>query len=295
MDKVSNSFSTGKSIVSLLIAIAVDDGFISSIDEPVATYLSEFNNSEMKSITIRHLLTMSSGLEWEESGSNPFSDNAEAYYGWNLRKLVLSKKPIREPGQMFEYTSMSTQILGYVLEAATKQKMDKYLQDRLWRRIGTESDVFWSKDSEAGDLKAYCCMYAVSRDYARLGLLILNNGKFKNEQIIPEWYMNEAFVPNTALSTAQDIRNERYGLHWWVAPGDGDTLRYARGIHGQYVMVVPSKNLVVIRTGHKRTPDAIEVAQLKKEEVGPFKHPIGHPEDVFEYLKIAFRMAQSAN
>jgi CubicO group peptidase (beta-lactamase class C family) len=291
---VSNSFSAGKSVVSMLIAIAVEDGFIGSIDEPVASYLSEFNNTEMKNISIRHLLTMSSGLEWAESASNPFSDNAEAYYGWNLRKLVLSKKPVRKPGEFFDYTSMSTQILSYVLEAATKQKMDRYFQERLWRRIGSENDAFWSKDSENGDLKAYCCMYLSTRDYARLGLLILNNGVHKGEQIIPEWYMREAFVPDKSLNTKQDIPNERYGLHWWVAPGDGDTLKYARGINGQYILIVPSKDLVVVRTGHKRTPDATEVGMLSKEQIGPFKHQIGHPEDVFQYLKIAFRIAESA-
>lgn len=292
-ETVSNSFSAGKSIVSLLIAIAVEDGFIASIDDPVASYLSEFNNTEMNGISIRHLLTMSSGLEWAESASNPFSDNAEAYYGWNLRQLVLSKKPVRKPGEFFDYTSMSTQILSYVLEAATKQKMDQYFQERLWRRIGSESDAYWSKDSENGDLKAYCCMYLSTRDYARIGLLILNNGKHKGEQIIPEWYMQEAFVPDNSLATKQNIPNERYGLHWWVAPGDGDTLRYARGINGQYILVIPSKKLVVVRTGHKRTPDATEDSMLNKQQIGPFKHQIGHPEDVFEYLKIAFRITEA--
>ncbi len=292
MNKVSNSFSTAKSVVSLLIAIAVEDGWIQSVDEPVASYLPEFNNKDMNSITIRHLLTMSSGLEWSESGANPFSDNAEAYYGADLRKLVLSKKPIRKAGEVFEYTSMSTQILAYVLEAATKKPMEDYFQERLWRRIGSESDAFWSKDAEDGDLKAYCCMYLTTRDYARLGLLILNDGKYKNEQIIPEWYMNEAFMP-AKLTTLKNETNQRYGLHWWLVPGDGDTMRYARGINGQYVMIVPSKNLVVVRTGHKRTPDVQDAALLKNEQVGPFRHQVGHPPDVFEYLKIALRLAEN--
>lgn len=289
---VSNSFSTAKSVVSLLVAIAVEDGFISSIDEPVASYLSEFNNKDMSGITIRHLLTMSSGLEWSESGANPFSDNAEAYYGTDLRRLVLSKKPIRKSGEVFEYTSMSTQILAYVLEAATKKPMEDYFQERLWRRIGSENDAFWSKDIEDGDLKAYCCMYLTTRDYARLGLLILNDGKYKNEQIIPQWYMDEAFVP-AKLTTTQDAPNQRYGLHWWLAPGEGDTLRYARGINGQYVLVVPSKRLVVVRTGHKRTPDVLDASQLKTEQVGPFRHQVGHPPGVFEYLQIALRLAEN--
>lgn len=288
---VSNSFSTAKSVVSLLIAIAVQDGYIISIDEPVASYLSEFNNKEMNSITIRHLLTMSSGLSWSESGANPFSDNAEAYYGTALRSLVFSKKPLRKAGEIFEYTSMSTQILSYILEAATKKPMEDYFQERLWRRIGSEHDAFWSKDTEEGDLKAYCCMYLTTRDYARLGLLVLNNGRYKNEQIIPKWYMDEAFVP-AKLTTLQNEPNQRYGLHWWVAPGRGDTLRYARGINGQYVLIVPSKNMVVVRSGHKRTPDVLDPAFLKKQAVGPFQHAVGHPEDVFEYLQIAFRLAQ---
>ncbi len=290
---VSNSFSTSKSVVSLLLAIAVNEGFIGSFDDPVALYLSEFNNKEMKGITIRHLLTMSSGLEWSESAGNPFTDNAEAYYGTDLRKLVLGKKPIRKPGELFEYTSMSTQILCYVLESATKMRMGDYFQERLWRRIGSENDAYWSKESEDGDYKAYCCMYLTTRDYGRLGLLILNKGRYKSEQIIPQWYMDEAFVP-ADLGTMQNEPNQRYGLHWWLAPGDGDTLRYARGINGQYVLVIPSKNLVVVRTGHKRTPDVSEKDKLKPEQVGPFRHQIGHPTDVFEYLQIAFRISESA-
>jgi CubicO group peptidase (beta-lactamase class C family) len=291
---VSNSFSTAKSVISLLLAIAVEDGFIKSFDEPVANYLAEFNNAEKKGITIRHLLTMSSGLEWTESGANPFTDNAKAYYGTDLRKLVLSKKPIRKPGEMFEYTSMSTQVLCYVLEAATKKPMGDYFQERLWRRIGSESDAYWSKESEDGDYKAYCCMYLSTRDYGRLGLLILNNGNYQGDQIIPTWYMKEAFVPDTKLNTAQNEPNQRYSLQWWVVPGDGDTLRYARGINGQYVMVMPSKNLVVVRTGHKRTPDVLDKSMLKPDQVGPFRHQVGHPTDIFEYLQIAFRITESA-
>jgi len=289
---VSNSFSTAKSVVSLLLAIAVEDGFIKGFDDPVASYLSEFNNPEMKGITIRHLLTMSSGLEWAESAGNPFTDNAQAYYDSDLRNLVLDKKPVKKPGEIFEYASMSTQVLAYVLESATKMPMSDYFRDRLWRRIGSENDAYWSKDAEDGDLKAYCCLYLTTRDYARLGLLILNDGIYKNEQIIPKWYMAEAFVP-AALGTMQDEPNQRYGLHWWVVPGQGDTLRYARGINGQYVMIVPSKNLVVVRTGHKRTPDVFEKKNLRQGQVGPFRAQIGHPTDVFEYLKIAFRIEQA--
>jgi CubicO group peptidase (beta-lactamase class C family) len=173
---VSNTFSTAKSVVGLLIGIAIEEGYIGGLDESASLYIPEFDNGELRPITIRHLLTMSPGLNWHESGGNPFSDNAEAYYGKELTKKVLSQKPIRKSGEVYEYISSSTQLLTMILEKATGKNLSTYFGEKIWSKIGTGNQAFWSMDKEDGIEKGYCCLYATTRDFAKIGLLIQQNG-----------------------------------------------------------------------------------------------------------------------
>jgi CubicO group peptidase (beta-lactamase class C family) len=288
---VSNTFSTAKSVVGLLIGIAVDEGYITHIDEPASLYVKEWNKEGLKEITIRDLLTMSPGTDWHESGGNPFSDNAEAYYGKQLNEKVLQQKLIRKPGEVFEYVSGATQILTMIIENATGQTLSAYFESRIWSKIGTTSPAYWSLDKENGVEKGYCCLYATTRDFAKIGLLILQNGNWAGEQLISENYLQETFKPAT-LKTLTGKENQRYGLHWWVVPTSEDTIKYARGIQGQYIAVMPSKNIVVVRTGHNRTPDYKEVPE-DVEDFPYIIHPqVGHPPDLFEYLRMALRIGE---
>ena len=226
---VSNSFSVAKTLVALLIGIAVDEGHIKSLDESISVYIPEFKNTDKKAITIRHLLAMASGLDWKESGKNPLSDNAESYYGTDLRGHVTGQAVEIEPGKLFNYQSGNSQLLGFILEKATGVGLNEYAEEKVWKRIGAEHDAFWSLDKENGDEKAFCCMYATARDYGRLGQVILNGGKYKGVQIIPEDYFNEMVVP-TDLSTKEDIPNYRYGLHIWTYKSDNGQVNYCRGL-----------------------------------------------------------------
>ncbi len=289
-ETVSNTFSAAKSIVSLLIGIAVEEGYIGSIDEFIGEYIEEWNKAPYSKITIRDLLTMSTGLGWHESGGNPFSDNAEAYYGTDLEKLVLKQEVVEEPGKEFEYISSATQVLTIVLERATGLGLSVYFQDKIWSKIGSGSDAYWSLDKEGGIEKGYCCLYATTRDFAKIGLLIANDGVWKGERIVPEWYMKEAFVP-ADIKVKGGGDNHRYGLHWWVVPTEEDTVRYARGIQGQYIVVVPGRDLVVVRTGHKRASDYREIPPGFDDFPESIKPQIGHPGDLFVYLKVAMRLA----
>ena len=147
-ETVSNSFSMSKTLVAILIGIAIEEGKIEGLDVSASLYLPEFRNDERKKITIRHLLTMSSGLDWSESGKNPLSDNAESYYGWGLRELVTNQKLIDEPGKTFKYQSGNTELLGYIVEKATGKDLTKYAEDKIWSKIG----LLWTDSSPSSDL-----------------------------------------------------------------------------------------------------------------------------------------------
>jgi len=290
---VSNTFSAAKSMVGFLIGIAIEEGYIGGLDESASKYITEFDTDDLRPITLRHLLSMSPGLDWHESGGNPFSDNAEAYYGTDLRKKVLQQKPIRKSGEYYDYISSSTQLLAMVLEKATGETLSKYFQEKIWSKIGTSSPAYWNLDKENGVEKGYCCLYATTRDFSKIGILVNQNGNWDGEQIIPEWYMKESFTP-AAVKTLSEKPNQRYGLHWWVVPSDHDTVKYARGIQGQYIATIPSQNIVVVRTGHSRTPDYNKIPD-NADEFPPIIRPqVGHPPDLFIYLRIALRLSKEA-
>ncbi len=283
-ETVSNSFSAAKTLVSILIGCAVEDGDIKSLDEPVKNYIPEFSGKGKENITIRHLLMMASGLDWTESGSNPLSENAESYYGSDLWGLVNRQQVERKPGELFLYQSGNTQILGFILEKATKKDLAEYASEKIWKPIGAESDAFWSLDKENGDEKAFCCLYSTTQDFARLGVLLAHGGNWKGKQLIPAWYYKE-MIQNPKMSTEEGVPNTRYGLHVWTYNYQGHEVVYCRGIKGQYVIAVPDQDLVIVRTGNKRAPDVeFPKGNISDERRKALTPKIGHPEDLFEYL-----------
>jgi len=269
----SNSFSAGKAIVSLLVGIALDEGKIQSLDQPVGEYIPSYNEGLEKQLTIRHLLTMSSGLDWQESYSTPFSPTAQAYYGSDINSLMNDMKIIKEPGKEFEYLSGNTQLLAMVLEAAVGKRISHYASEKIWKRIGARDDALWNLDREDGMEKAYCCFNTNVRDFARFGQLILNNGMWNGERIISEEYLSEATSSKEYLSdvdTGEPV--DFYGFQWWIVNYNGHQIPYMRGILGQYIFVIPDKNAVVVRLGHKRSSE----------------YSGNHPQDVYDYLEGAF-------
>ena len=257
-ETVSNSFSAAKTVVALLIGIALDEGKIKSLDEPVYKFIPEFKSGGRNKITIRHLLMMSSGLDWEESGKNPLSENAESYYGTDLYGLVTRQHSIEKPGVRFEYQSGNSQLLGYIVEKTTNQDLSSYAQEKIWKKIGSEQNAFWSLDKKDGDEKSFCCMYACARDFGRLGRLILQKGKWDGKQIISESYMNEMFK-NPDLTTEEGVPNLRYALHIWTYLGD--------------------KNYEIPES-KKRDKEFV----LKNEA------KVGHPGDLFQIIKLGKKL-----
>lgn len=281
---VSNSFSVAKTVVAMLVGIAVEDGDIKSLDDPVYHYLKEFKTKGKDKITVRDLLTMSSGLDWTESGKNPLSDNAESYYGEDLKRLVMGQNTISKPGKVFKYQSGNSQLLGFILEKATGKDLSLYAQEKLWNKLGMEHDAYWSLDKENGDEKAFCCLYSVARDYGRIGQLFVNKGKSGTEQIIPDWYFKEM---NTLaqLTTEDGIPNYRYGLHTWYYNEENNEVNYCRGVSGQYIISQPKEDLLIIRLGNKRAPD-VKMGDHKANPKKISQYKVGHPSDLFEYLRI---------
>ena len=277
-NKLGNSFSMAKSVVSLLIGAAIQDGYIKSIDETVGTYLDEFKRNGKQNITIRQMLTMSSGLSWDESYINPFSDVAELYFDTDAKDLTLNKRKYEgESGQVFDYKSGDTQTLMYILKKATHQTVSDYASEKIWAKIGAESDAIWNlvgnMDSEE---KSFCCLFATTRDFAKLGKLINQNGTWNSEQLIDSNYVKE-FKSLAPLLKSNGVQNQCYGFQHWIYTGLPYQVSYYRGLRSQYIISIPKFNLVIVRTGEGVGP----------KWKGKLPNPMdGHRIDLPTYIEI---------
>ena len=250
----SNSFSMAKSIVSLAIGCAIDDGFIKNVDQPVNDFYPEFKGYNGKALTLRHLLTMSAGVDFDEAYSSPFSPTTKLYYGDDLQQIALGMKEIEEPGIHFIYQSGVTQLLALIVEKATGENISSYVSRKLWTPLNAEEDALWSLDKKDGIEKAYCCFNSNARDFARFGQLILNKGNWNGKQLVSESYIKEATTPDTNLICKEyNETNHCYGFQFWHLTYKGMEIPYMRGILGQYVFAIPELNAVVVRLGHKRS------------------------------------------
>lgn len=240
------SFSMAKSITSILVGIAIDEGLITSVNEPITNYVPELKEKGFEAVTIEHLLQMTSGIKFNESYYNPFGDAATYYYGTNLRKEITKMKLERKPGEKFKYSSGDTQLLGLVLERALKNKnITDYLQEKLWEPLGMEFDASWSLDRKKNGLeKTFCCINATARDFAKIGRLYLNKGKWNNQQIVSEDWVAQSTKIDTTNGSSWE-----YQYQWWLPTKTGDFM--AEGILGQLVYVHPEKNLIMVRLGKK--------------------------------------------
>jgi CubicO group peptidase (beta-lactamase class C family) len=242
------SFSVAKSFVSTLIGIAIDEGLIGSVTDPVTEYLPELSERDprFERITLRDLLTMSSGIRYEEQSLPlPWGDDVDTYYGTDLRDLGLSATQIvRPPGQEWIYNNYNPLLLGLVLERATGTSVSDYMARRLWQPLGAEADATWSLDSEgSGFEKMESGLNATPVDYARFGELFLLAGEWNGQRIVSEDWVREA--------TAADVTTDpagHYQYFWWIDTQRPDRF-YALGNFGQYIYVAPDAGAVIVRNG----------------------------------------------
>ena len=252
--RLSGSFSAAKSIVSLLMGSALDEGKIKSLDEPVGNYVDHFKTNGLEKVTIKDLLTMSSGTNYYEGDKSYFSLNAYGYYGDDLEHMVQMMEKKEEPGKFWQYRSGDTQVLGLVVEKVFGDNISNLVSERFYKPMGAEYDAFWLLDGEEKREKAFCCFNGVARDYARFGQLVLNNGKWNGKQIVSEKYIKEAISPASYLKDREESNApvDFYGYQYWILKHSGVTAIAQNGLFGQYVYIIPEKNAVVVRLGESK-------------------------------------------
>lgn len=240
------SFSVTKSYVSALVGIAIDEGYIKSINQPVTDFLPELKKGGFQKVTIKDLLEMRSGIKFNENYLNPFGKIAKFYYGLNLKKYTLHLKVVTDPGKIYNYQSANAQILAMVVERATGKRISDYLEEKIWKPLGMEFDGTWSLDSKKHrDIKAFCCINARAVDFAKFGRLYLDGGQWENREIISNQWIRESL---TVENDSRDIQGYPYTYFWRVTD---DHAFFAKGLLGQFIYVNPQKNIIIIRIGSK--------------------------------------------
>ncbi|WP_417610847.1 serine hydrolase domain-containing protein [Owenweeksia hongkongensis] len=243
----SNSFSMAKSIVTILIEIAIEQGYIKGWNEKVVTFLPELEGPYASDLELWHLSTMTAGLQWNEHYTNPFDITARAYYGNDIASLLYREVPvINQPGENYEYQSGAPQLLGLVLSKATGKTVSEFASEELWSKVGAMHDASWHLDHKDGNELTYCCFNSNARDFARLGKLMLNYGNWDGNQIL-----DSTFVAKAGHGVGVDY----YGWSFWIYNDLNTPVYYFRGILGQYIIVFPEKDLVVCRLGKRRLED----------------------------------------
>jgi CubicO group peptidase (beta-lactamase class C family) len=244
-ESLQTSFSVAKSFTATLVGIAIEEGSIGSLEDPVTVYLPELaeRDDRFGDITLQHLITMSSGLSFQD-GSSPWADPANTYYGIDLRSAAIDKPGIDgPPGVVFDYNDWDVILLGLVLERSTGLPVAEYAETRLWQPMGAEGAGSWSIDSEDhGFEKMFVGVNGRAIDFAKLGWLYLNDGRNGTRQVVPERFVAEATREDTSTDPAPE-----YQYLWWI---DHDRESYfANGDHGQFIYIDPNANLVIVRHG----------------------------------------------
>jgi CubicO group peptidase (beta-lactamase class C family) len=252
-----NSMSMVKTLLALLIGVAIDEGHIGSIQDPVSLYLPEWANDPRGDITLADLLYMQSGLRNDDRTDTLRSDLVQLYGGSDAQKVALRIPLEGTPGEVFDYSNFNSQILGIVLERATGESFGDYLSSRLWQPLGAGNGFLWL-DRPGGHAKPFCCFFAIATDWARLGQMLLHQGKVGNTQVIPAAWIRRMLHPSPLEPT--------FGLHIWLkarttdypavnlassAPFVADDTFYLDGRHHQRVYVIPSEELVIVRIGEE--------------------------------------------
>lgn len=246
-----NSFSMAKSFTSMAIGAAVDRGAV-AIDEPVATYLPRFNEGESKQMTVRHVLQMRSGIDFGESYANPFGYQAKAYFGKKLWELTEPYRASQPPGTEWKYEGGNTVILNEVLTAATGDVLSEAFSRDIWQHIGAEADAHWAIDREDGHERAFSAFFSTARDFARIGRLMMHKGNWNGRQLLSEAWVSASLEP-VGVRGVDGEPVDNYGFQWWLAPQHVRPWHFsARGMRGQYIVVLPEEELVVVRFGSKR-------------------------------------------
>ncbi|MEM8606628.1 MAG: serine hydrolase [Myxococcota bacterium] len=254
------SWSVAKSFAGTMIGIALHEGLLPSLDEPMTTYIPEWLDTESASITLRDVLSMSTGHVWKE-WDGPIDDVVALGTRTDQLGYALDQEVGFPPGEVWNYSSGAIMLLSRVLMEATGMDPSEYAQSRLFDPLGFERAEWW--EDGGGNTIMYCCIDATSRDFAKLGQLYLQDGVWEGERLLPEDWVSEA-------TRAQQPDNPSYGLAWWLN-GEGGrpdrptvprSLYWAQGFDGQFIFVFPEQGLVVVRNALFVRPDGPPIAPV---------------------------------
>lgn len=241
----SNSFSMAKTVVTAAMFKAIMEGKIKSADQKVSNYFPEFGKGLAAKLTVGDLSSMSTGLDWGEQYSSAFSITTRAYFGDHLEETMLNVPVIKEPGKEFEYVSGATELLAMVITKATGETLSDYVSKNFWQPMGAENDALWQLDHPDGIEKAYCCIASNARDFARFGKLLKHDGKWNGQQILDSTAVTKMTNPRFAESP-------QYGYGVWLNNYLGKKMYYLRGHLGQFVIVIPEDDTIIVRLGHTK-------------------------------------------
>jgi CubicO group peptidase (beta-lactamase class C family) len=266
------SYSVTKSVVSMLLGAAIRDGYIKSVDEMISDYLPRLRGSAYDQVRIRDILQMASGVAWNENYSGPEADvNQVSWETLELYDHLADQPRTGKSGTVFNYNTAETNLVGTLLRAAIGNNLSTYLEEKIWRPFGMEADASWSLTEPGGGEFGGCCINATLRDYGRLGLFALNEGRLPSgEHILPEGWMRESLTPSEG--------SNRYGYLWWLGE---DGAFEASGIFGQGIFIHPVENLVIAI--HSARPEASNdedwalQSQLYRAIAKATKKPIASP------------------
>jgi CubicO group peptidase (beta-lactamase class C family) len=266
-----HSFSVAKSVTSTLVGAAMKDGRIKSLDDPVTHYIKDLRGSAYDDVTVKQLLTMTSGVRWNEDYTNMNSDVARMYAeppapGLDMTVSYVRKLP-REapPGTKWVYKTSETNLVGVLVMAATGKPLATYLSEKIWRPYGMERDAEWMVD-DVGHEQGGCCLAMTVRDLARFGQFILDGARIGRTSVVPETWIHEA-----TRNQVPSLGTGGYGYQWWPRP---DGTFEGRGIYGQTLHIDPKRRLVIVINSATEQPTGRTVGQSRQDFIAAVKAEI---------------------
>jgi len=246
-DSLWISFSVTKSVTSLLVGAAIQDGYIKSVDEKVSDYLPRLKNSSYDQVTIRNLMQMSSGVQWDEDYADPESDiNTIRWDTLSIYEQLRHELSLAAPGEVFNYNTAETNLVGTLLRSAIGNNLSTYLSEKIWLPFGMEFDAAWSLSESGGGEFGGSSLNATLRDYGRIGLFALRDGRLRDgTRVLPDGWMAESVAPSQGW--------DRYGYLWWLR-GEGSYA--ASGIFGQAIHIDPENDIVIAQQSAREAASA---------------------------------------
>jgi CubicO group peptidase (beta-lactamase class C family) len=255
------SWSMAKSFTSTLVGFALGDGLIRDVDDPISDYVTDLKGSGFDGVPIKAVLQMSSGVDFSDDYNDPNADSSRMWdqtIGGNLlpiTEFVRAAGRAHPPFEKFAYSSLDAQALGWLVSKVTGKTLADYMSEKIWVPLGMESDATWNTDAEgpAANEVTFCCLNATLRDYARFGLLMMNDGIWDGKRLLPEGWVQEATHPDRPQVMPGRLfpgAEVGYQYQWWVLPERSDRLGgyEAQGVHGQVLYINPREKLVIVAT-----------------------------------------------